>query len=560
MLSGCSSSQKGRSFFTPVSEGERRVMNDKLFVEAIAHKTKGEYENAIVILNNILKSKDQQKAPVYYELARIYKDLKKFEEARKNIQKAIDLNAKNKWFYELNLQIAYDLQDAAEIESAFRVRKKAFPKNSDYDIEFSDFYLRQKKYNEVIKLYDEIESKIGVNQKLNHQKFLIYKSLDEYEKAEKEINKLIKAFPAESQNYIDLASFKFLYGEEKSAFEVYEEGLKINPDDPYILNEMARYYMNNGQQSKGYELYQKVLANPTFNPTSKIDILRGFIRLGEIDKIAYQKTKNYMELTADVHPYNHKINMYAGDFYFKDQQYEKSAQYYETAIELNSNNYNAWRQLILCFYNISSFEKMNEVAEEALTYYPTQPELFLYCGLALVQLKEYNKAIELLEEGNDFVPSKNKPLKAQFLGALADAYHANNEHEKSDEYFELTLEIDPNNYFVLNNYAYYLSLRKKSLEKAKKLSKKSIDLYPNESSFHDTYGWILYLLGDHEGALEWLKKSVENGGESSAVINEHMGDVYFELGDRRLARKYWEKALSLDGHSEELPQKINKVK
>lgn len=557
VLSGCKTAQKGRSFF-PLSSNEKKVVNDKLFIDAIALKTKGENEKAINIFSQILKSKDPEKAPVYYELARIYKSEKKFDDALSNINAAIDLNARNKWYYELKLQLAYNMQDVEEIEATYKSRKAAFPKNTDYNVEFSDFYLTQKKFLEVLKLYDEIESSVGVSKKLNHKKFLIYKGLDEYEKAEKEIRKLIKTFPRESEFYIELAKFKMFYGEEQSALEAYEEGLRNIPNDPYVLNEKARYFMNNKKQSVAYGLYDQVLNNPIFDPKVKLDILKSFIRLGEIDEKAYEKTKQYLRSVSDLHPNSEGVNLLAADFFFRDQKFEESAIYYRTIVTEQPNNYMAWRQLILSYYNATLFEQMRQTADEALSYFPTQPELFLYNGMSLIQLKDYPKAIELLEEGNDFVLSKDKSVKAQFLSALADAHHAAGDHEKSDEYFELTLKLEPNNYYVLNNYAYYLSLRKKNLARAKKLSYQSNMLNPNEASFQDTYGWILYLLNEEEEALEWLTKAIENGGAESGVINEHLGDVYFKMGNIDQAKNYWVKAKELGNHSDELVNKLNK--
>jgi len=143
------------------------------------------------------------------------------------------------------------------------------------------------------------------------------------------------------------------------------------------------------------------------------------------------------------------------------------------------------------------------------------------------------------------------------LSSLGDAYHAIGKHEESDDYFELSLELDSENHFVLNNYAYYLSERNIQLEKAKIMSRKSNELHPDEASFQDTYGWILYKLGDYEKALNWLQKSELNGGNNSAIINEHIGDVYEKLGQRERALKYWKLASHIGGGSDQL---LNKLK
>ena len=264
-----------------------------------------------------------------------------------------------------------------------------------------------------------------------------------------------------------------------------------------------------------------------------------------------------MILAADLHPYDPSINLIIADFTYDSQDYKESIHYYQRVIDSKPNDYNAWIQLVTSFYNISEYEKMNKKSSEALEFFPTQPSFYLYSGIARIQLEQYDLAVEILEEGNDLLLSTDKQLKAQFMSSLGDAYHAVGKHEESDGYFELSLELNPENHFVLNNYAYYLSERNIQLEKAKKMSEKSNALNPDEASFQDTYGWILYKLGDYEKALNWLKKSELNGGNNSAIINEHIGDVYEKLGIKDKALKYWKLANHIGGGSDKL---LNKLK
>ncbi len=90
------------------------------------------------------------------------------------------------------------------------------------------------------------------------------------------------------------------------------------------------------------------------------------------------------------------------------------------------------------------------------------------------------------------------------------------------------------------------------------MSRLSNSLKPEEASFQDTYGWILYQLGEFDDALNWLKKSEINGGNNSGVINEHLGDVYQKLGNSKMAETYWEKAFKIGDASDELKIKLNK--
>ena len=148
----------------------------------------------------------------------------------------------------------------------------------------------------------------------------------------------------------------------------------------------------------------------------------------------------------------------------------------------------------------------------------------------------------------------------EFYSSLADIYHTLNEHNLSDTFYEKALSIKPNNAIVLNNYAYYLSLRKVNLEKAKKMSLLSNNLDSTNSTYQDTYAWVLYSLNDFEGALKWILKSLKNGSDNSAVVVEHYGDILFKIGKINEAYEQWVKASQIGEGSRLLSKKIENKK
>ena len=195
------------------------------------------------------------------------------------------------------------------------------------------------------------------------------------------------------------------------------------------------------------------------------------------------------------------------------------------------------------------------LSEKAFQLFPTNPVYYFFNGVANVRLKNYRKAIESLEIGLEFVV-ENPPLLAQFYSSLGDNYHSIKQHSHSDSLYDLALEIEPENYQVLNNYSYYLSLRKHNIERAEKMSKKSNQLSPNNASFQDTYAWILYQQKKYKEAKIWIVKAYENGCDLSPVITEHYGDICFQLSEKSQAIIFWKKAKSLGKGSQFLDKKI----
>lgn len=553
ILLSCKSSQKGFSLFS-VSEEEKELIADSKFIDAINEKNDGNYDKAIPILEDIIKSSPSKDA-AHYELASIYQSIKQYETSLQHINAAVSLDDKNKWYLKFQIDLTKSLGLYNQTTSAYELRRKNYPDNPTFDIEFSDFYIQSKQYTKALELYQSIEKKIGVSEEVNRNKYIIHYKLGEHDKAELELKKLIKTFPSKMKYYILLGDMKITQHDKESALAIYNEALQIKPNDPYILAEIAHQYYTKGELEQSFEIYEKVIADKSYNTKDKMDLLRRFLRLGQLDNRVYDQTAKFMKIAGEAEPYSPSINTIIAEYFYKDQKYKLAKSHYLTVLSSKQNSFLIWRQLLICNYNLGEFDELNNNSEEALTLFPTQPELYLYQGLAKLRLKKPEQAIEHLNEGVELVINNNN-LLVEFYSNLADAYHAIGNNTESDRYFDLTLDADPNNYFVLNNYAYYLSERKEKLELAKEMSARSNELNPNEGSFEDTYGWILFQLKDYNNALIWIKKSLENGGDKSGVINEHLGDIYYFLDQKQEALQYWKKAIKLGETSKFLEEKI----
>jgi Tfp pilus assembly protein PilF len=223
-------------------------------------------------------------------------------------------------------------------------------------------------------------------------------------------------------------------------------------------------------------------------------------------------------------------------------------------IGIDSTKYLIWEQLLFAEAELQDNKAMAEESKRALELFPEQPMLYMFAGAASFQLKDYEAAAKYFKNGANFVIFNDKML-AQFYSYLGDTYFQLGDHEQSDAAYEKVLKIEPDNVLVLNNYAYYLSLRGVNLEKAEQMAKKAVEIEPDNSSYLDTYGWVLFKLGRYEEAKSRISAAMEKG-EESAVVIEHYGDVLWKLNDKKEAVKYWEKAMEAGEGSEFLEKKV----
>jgi tetratricopeptide (TPR) repeat protein len=502
---------------------------------------------------------DNTKPTPYYELSGIFTTLGKDAQALELAQHAYNLDPNNYWFglnYALLLTKSKKHDKAAEIFGKMAGKN---PENPEILVEWGNALISAGKTKEALKIYDQVEKIIGVNEDISIQKQKVYSLNGHSDKAIAEINKLIKAFPQEIRYYAILAELYQAEGNEEKALEVFHQILDLDPENPFINLSLADYYSRKGEAKKSYSYLEKSFANASMDIDTKVKILLSYYVVTEKNPDYKEDAFKLAELLIKTHPEEAKSYSIYADFLLREERYLEARNQFRKAVELDKDKFIIWNQLLLLNSELQDFEAMDKESAEAIELFPMQPSVYLFSGIAKSQKKEYPKAIEMLEMGVSLV-IENKPLKEQFYTSLGDTYYQAGQFDNAFKSYDKSLDINPSNAYVLNNYSYYLSLKNINLEKAAKMSKKSNELIPNSASFLDTYAWILYMQGNYSEAKNYIEKALVNGGENSGVILEHYGDILFKMGDVALAVKNWEKAQMIGGGSELLPKKIKEKK
>lgn len=174
-------------------------------------------------------------------------------------------------------------------------------------------------------------------------------------------------------------------------------------------------------------------------------------------------------------------------------------------------------------------------------------------GSSYQQLEEYDKATLVLRRSLTIYPKSRGARHS-----LAIASDALNYWTESDSLYEGLIASDTNDIQALNNYSYSLVERNIQLSKALIMSKKTIELDPENAAYLDTIGWIYYKMDDIENALRFIRKSVELEN-NNAVVLEHLGDVLISNNQIEEAVLFYQKALEIDKDNEILHQKAGLI-
>jgi tetratricopeptide (TPR) repeat protein len=537
---------------------KEEVVFKKLFFNANREKILGNYEDAAELFAQCIR-KDPSSAASMYELSRLYLDAGKFSEALFFAEKATIIDQENIWYLYSLAEMQLLVNEAEKATKTYQKIISQFPENLPAYYDLADAFMKAGKPNASIKIYDQIESLIGVTEDLCLQKERIYISLNKIEKAADEIAKLIEKHPNEIRYYGMLAELYQANNKIDIALTLYEKMLTIEPNDPNIHMSLAGYYKSIGNKIKSFEHLQIAFGNTGLGIKKKTEILSSFYVLSSAYPELKEQAILLCELLIKAHPNEPMAFSTFGDFLFQDGHLSDARKQFKKALELDSSQYVIWRQLLQVESESRDFDALLKESTEAIELFPTQSVLYLYCGIANLQKKNLEEALIVLKKGVDLTPD-NEFLLSSFYSNLGDTYHSQKDTLFSDSSYNMALKYNPKNMYVLNNYSYYLSLRGSELDKAADMSKKAIALDPGNTSFQDTYGWILYKMGDFTAAKEWIKKALESGGDERSVILEHYGDILFKLGDKDSAIKYWKLALSKGSGTKLLQKKITELK
>lgn len=537
---------------------QKLVEADALMIEANSEKNKGNFQKALELYNTCLRLPGE-KSVIHYELAQLYyQNFGDYGQALRHINKAIELNPNNNWYIEFYIKINHDNRYPQLVEKGYKMLLSNSPKNYDVMMEFAEFYILANQYVKALEMYDVLEKETGVSENVNKNKFLIYKGLGQPTQAIAELEKLLVKYPNNPEYYIELINMYKSLLDNAKVENSFKRALKALPNDPYIWDEYAYHLFNHKQIDSAYHYHQKIIKHPEYEIHAKMEIIDQYIKYERVDSSMKSKRTQLITLLEKTHPDNNELYKYLGEVYYGLKDFKKAKEYFIKTLSLRKNSFEIWQQLILADYEMADYIDMKKHCEQALEVFPLQSELYYYSAMSSIEQKNYEQGVEVLKQGLELATAKS--LKIQYYSTLGDAYHSLNNHELSDKNYQKALELDSNNAFVLNNYAYYLSIRKVNLEKALYLSHKSIELNPSAYSFLDTYGWILYQMGKFDEALEWMLKAEAFGGDKSTEVLEHIGDTYKNLNKKEEAKTYWRRAMEVGGNKVELNKKINELK
>lgn len=539
-----------------LSESERMEI-DFLFFNAQKEKLIGNMGVAENLFIEIIK-RDPTQAQAHYEVGRTSMSRQEFARAHEYAAKASALDPKNGWYLRLEADLLRQLGRQKEAIPVLR-RLSKLPEQDVLAVllDISMLHGEVNQYAEAIKVLNEIEKVSGPGPELAEQKRQYWTKLEKPDKAAEEIRKLNEAFPGDIDFILYLGQLYFEQQAYAKAKIEFEKALAMDAENGKIYFALADVTRVLKQDDQAYAYLSKAFSFSDVEIDLKVQVLLNLFEDFDRDPKLRQLSLELSETLTRVHPDDAKSWAIRADFLYHSRDFSGAVVAYKRAIDTDvaAQKYTVWQQYLLSLLETQQFVLLASEAQKAVDLFPNQPVPFFLGGVALLQEKQYDKSIELLRAGAKVVYG-NTQLESQFYASLGDAYNAIKKHEESDLSYDRSLRLNPENALVLNNYSYYLSLRKVNLEKAEEMSRKSLTLEPKNPSYLDTYGWILYQLGKYTDAKKYMNDAIAATPGDNGTLLEHMGDILYKLGEKEQALKLWLRAKAAGDTSDFIDRKI----
>ncbi|MBX7109495.1 MAG: tetratricopeptide repeat protein [Chitinophagales bacterium] len=536
-----------------VDEARLREAEAKL-IEAKKMELLGDEQAAMGLYKECIRL-DPGNDAAFYDAATILFRQKQYQEALAYVAQAVKLQPENSWYLDLYGTLLGGIGNYKEAVKVYQQMVQLDQDNTDAWFNWAFFLDQNRQTEEAINVFNKIEARFGVNEDISLEKEKMWLKLGKVDKAADELNNLIAAFPDEPRYYAMLVDLYMANKMEDKAFVVLQQMISIDPDNPRANLVMADYYRKKGEQQKSFDALERAFANPELQADVKISMLATFLPLMQTDTAAKSEALVLGKLLVSVHPGDPMAHALLGDILYQHDQVDEALDEYKQSLEIDNSRFMVWQQVMLLYDREQNRDSLLAVSNRAVELFPDQGMAYYFNGYANMQLKKYSDAIASLGKAAA-MGSEDKQFIAQLYSFMGDAYFSLQNATASDSCYELALVFDPQNAYVLNNYSYYLSLRGMKLDEAKKMAERANNLAPNTAAYEDTYGWVLYKLGEYASAKEWIEKSLKNGSADDGTVLEHYGDVLFKLGDVDGAVQYWMKAKEKHVESETIDRKI----
>ncbi len=535
------------------------VRAEDYYIEGVRSFCAGDYRSAESGLSACLRLEPENDAAMYY-LAMISMSRNETDRALSLLEKASAISPENTWYRLATARLYSGIGENGLAISVYESLIAEHPSKSDYYYELIDLLVRTGELDKALSTLDRIEELRGVDELTCNARYEILIRQNRLDDAEAVVRKMDEDFPS-ARTALLLGDLNKSRYNDSTALRYYKKALALDPDFTPAYFGVAEVYR---MERNFYYYFQNIdvfLSSPDMNPEMKASYFQEIVFPSGMVQVFKPQVDTMILCTLHAHPEDTTVLSLAGSYYIAVDSVNRGLELLKRNVELHPDVKSVHSALLGQLYYLEDWEQLIPAAAQTVENFPEDITLREVLAIAYWQYGEIEEAVKVYHRILKDIP-KDHPMLINCYGSLGDLYHELGNRRQSYACYEKGLRIDDNYSPILNNYAYYLSEERRNLKKALEMSRKTILNEPENATYLDTYGWLLYLTGDYEQARKYLKDAMVYGGKENAEVLDHYAEALFALKEYNLAFLYWGNADKIDpslGLSEKIARRRAEV-
>lgn len=526
---------------------------DMLFLEAVRQKQREQVDAEFELLDAALRLKPAAPEAVY-EMAVLklsystYSDTLARAEGDSLLRRATELAPDNLYYKET---LATYLANNAQYREAIRLYEEIADANLTYETlaNLAWLYKTSGDYAGAIRTLERLERLDGRSEALSMEKFQTYLAMKDDEHAYQALEELCAEYPLDLRYRVLMGDLYDQHGYHERALDIYRDVLTAEPDNSYAQLSLLAYYKAARADSLYLDLLNRVVLNPRTQSGARLEAMRAYA----VDNIKARADSTpvlnlFRQALAEPQENRDMAELQAYYMIERKMPADSVMRVMYRILEIEPDYTKARLQILQYMLLRGDMNRVAQICREGELYDPSEITFYYYEGEAHYRSGNNAEAIRVLQRGVERVDENTDPqLASDVLALLGDVLHDSHLTEEAYLAYDRSLEYNPLNLFCLNNYAYFLSVEGRNLEKAEPMSRRTVEVEPQNATYLDTYAWILFKLGRYREAQIYMEEALRYTPETeeNASIFDHAGDIFYHAGDKKLAPEYWKKALQL---------------
>ena len=475
------------------------------------------------------------------------------------MRKHVEAHPEDKYEARLYAHAAFLVNQYQEGLRVLNIQHQLHPQDDNLLSTMADAYEKTSDYQKALAIYDTLQQWQGQSVELSSAKLKAYQALNDTTGAIHEMRALLASAPTNADYNLAMGKMLFMFGYRDSAMVYYDKAQQYEPDNGLTYLTKAEYYLALGDTLNYDRQTYQALVSTDLDVESKLQILVNYTKTLLSAKDTTHRTDHLFDVLIEQHPLEPQIRVLYSEYLMVIDNNEGAAEQIDYALNLDPTNKELWTRLMAYYLYAGNYEKAIEVGDKAIRLNPDNVELYSYLGSSCYSVKQYDKAIEVYDKALAILDSTQVDDRSNLLSGKADVKFAMGDTIAAFALYDQSLDLNPDNPGTLNNYAYFLALSNRDLDKAERMSAKTIVEDAANPTYLDTYAWVFYMRKEYTMAQLYIEMAINNEEQPTSELFEHYGYILLANGDKQKALEQWRKAIELKPDNEQLVKQIEKI-